>query len=88
MDLCRGGELFDEIQLQGKFSEKGAAMVCQQVLSALVYMHKANIAHRDLKPENFLLLNEHDLTNIKVIDLGLSQRFSGADMVDPSGTPY
>jgi len=36
-------------------------------------MHKNNICHRDLKPENFLLMNEGDLTSIKLIDFGLSK---------------
>ena len=31
---------------------------------------------RDLKPENFLLLKENDISSIKLIDFGLSQKLT------------
>lgn len=37
------------------FSEDDTRTVMLRVLSALLYLHGANIAHRDLKPENVLL---------------------------------
>ena len=33
---------------------------------------------RDIKPENFLLKNKEDITNIKLIDFGLSKDYSEA----------
>ena len=54
-ELCPGGELFDEIIERGSFTEKQAAVVMQQVISAIAYCHSKNVAHRDLKPENILL---------------------------------
>eukprot|EP00438_Fugacium_kawagutii_P030378 Skav226475 [mRNA] locus=scaffold4441:56459:56698:- [translate_table: standard] len=56
MELCTGGELFDRIIEVGQFTEKDAAIVVQQMLSAVFYMHKRQVCHRDLKPENFLFL--------------------------------
>ena len=56
MELCTGGELFDRIIEVGQFTEKDAAIVMQQMLSAVFYMHKRQVCHRDLKPENFLFL--------------------------------
>jgi calcium-dependent protein kinase len=32
--------------------------------------------YRDIKPENFLLKNKDDITNIKMIDFGLSKDYS------------
>ena len=54
-EICKGGELFDEIIKNNKFDETDAAVVIKQVLSCVNYCHKNNIVHRDLKPENILL---------------------------------
>jgi len=54
-DICKGGELFDEIQRQGPFTEKDAALLMRRLLSCICYCHALNIVHRDLKPENILL---------------------------------
>jgi len=54
-DICKGGELFDEILARGKFSEKDASLLMKQVLSCINYCHLNHIVHRDLKPENILL---------------------------------
>jgi len=79
MEECVGGELFDKIitRIQNKnlFSEKEAAGMFQQLMSAVCYCHGQAICHRDLKPENLLLLNNKDDSPIKVIDFGLSKIF-------------
>jgi calcium-dependent protein kinase len=54
-DICKGGELFDEIVARGKFSEQDASVLMKQVLSCINYCHDNHIVHRDLKPENVLL---------------------------------
>lgn len=53
-ELCKGGELFDQITAKGSYSEYDAAMIINQVLKATNYIHTQGIVHRDLKPENIL----------------------------------
>ena len=54
-ELCKGGELFDEILNKGTFSEKEAAKIIKQILLAVAYFHQMGIVHRDIKPENVLI---------------------------------
>jgi serine/threonine protein kinase len=45
-ELATGGELFDRICEQGKFTEKDASQTIRQVLDAVNYLHKNNVVHR------------------------------------------
>lgn len=74
-ELCLGGELFDKIQEESHFSEKKAALIIKQILSAIFYCHQHKIVHRDLKPENLLLESDKDDYALKVIDFGTSRTF-------------
>jgi calcium/calmodulin-dependent protein kinase I len=49
MELVQGKELFDKIVERGQYSEKDAAHIVRQILSAVQYLHANDIAHRDLK---------------------------------------
>ncbi|EER11618.1 Calcium-dependent protein kinase, putative [Perkinsus marinus ATCC 50983] len=91
MELCTGGELFDRIIEVGHFTEVQAAIIMQQILRAIYYMHENHIMHRDLKPENFLFSTKEPLEKscLKIIDFGLSTKFGKDDiMTTKAGTPY
>jgi len=91
MELCAGGELFDRIIQERSFTEKNAAIVVHQMLSAVFYMHTNFVCHRDLKPENFLFLKRGPIEKnvLKLIDFGLSTVFKPTtDMKTKAGTPY
>merc|ERR1719210_1113749 len=47
-------------------------MITRQMLLAIVYLHKCEIAHRDLKLENFLF-QKKETDYVKLIDFGLSK---------------
>jgi len=75
MELCEGGELFDRIVTEKKFSEQDAVIIMEQILKAVNYLHMHEIAHRDLKPENFLYKSTDKDSPLKLIDFGLSVKF-------------
>ena len=55
-EYCSGGDLYDYIRKQRYFSEKKAAHILHQLLSAVNHLHAKNIVHRDLKPENIVFI--------------------------------
>jgi serine/threonine protein kinase len=73
-----GGELFAAIgDLQTKFTESCVALIGQQLLEALKYLHAMRIVHRDVKAENILLNSRPSLSkdwHVKLIDFGLAMR--------------
>ncbi len=88
-EICKGGELFDEIIARGKFTEKDAQVLMKQIVQCVNYCHKMNIIHRDLKPENVLLEANKDFDQIKVIDFGTSLTVDPNRTLDEKlGTPY
>lgn len=60
LEYVRGGDLFDAIVDNVKFSEHDAACMITDLCKALVHMHEQKIVHRDLKPENLLVSIEEE----------------------------
>ncbi|RCI15373.1 hypothetical protein L249_7039 [Ophiocordyceps polyrhachis-furcata BCC 54312] len=78
--LATGGELFDRICDQGKFTEKDASQTIKQVLSAVNYLHDNNVVHRDLKPENLLYVTQDPDSDLVLADFGIAKALdSGED---------
>lgn len=72
------------------FSEEMACNIIEQILSAVVYLHRHNFVHRDLKPENIIFETKDANSAIKVIDFGTSTYFQkGSNKLRKKlGTPY
>jgi len=87
MELVTGGELFDRIVEKGSYTEKDAADLIKQVLSAVAYMHDSGVVHRDLKPENLLYASPEDDSKIMISDFGLSKMEDSGIMATACGTP-
>lgn len=79
-ELAGGGELFDHLENQpeGHYTVHRAAIVIRTMLSAIAHCHELGIVHRDLKLENFVFESDHSEANMKLIDFGLSKKFSVA----------
>ena len=82
MEKLDGGELFDFIAESGMLSERMAAVIMRQLLSAVSYCHKQNVILRNIKPENVLLANSvtrvEDIV-VKLADFGLSTATSAGE---------
>lgn len=88
LELVEGGELFDLIVDQKRFTEPQGKLHAYQIISAIDYLHTNNITHRDLKPENILVVRKDPDTLIKITDFGLSKFVDETSMLKTfCGTP-
>ncbi|CAG9317745.1 unnamed protein product [Blepharisma stoltei] len=89
MELCKGGELLDELIERNHFHEYDAVLVMKQVFSAVSYLHSRNIIHRDLKPQNILLESKGNTSHIKISDFGAAMIYENNHNVSGIiGTPF
>ena len=92
-ELCTGGELFDKIIEVKNLTEKVAAVIMRQLLSAVAFCHSHGVIHRDLKPENILIETQQEKNNeyfhIKVIDFGTCEMLQRNKMLkEQIGTSF
>ena len=84
LELVTGGELFDSIVKEGKFSDDKARKYFRQLIHGLSYCNTKGVCHRDLKPEN-LLLDQN--ANLKISDFGVSAGEGGEERSDERKGP-
>lgn len=90
MQYCSGGTLLSRISSTSRYSEKNAALIIEQMIRAVRYLHSKGICHRDIKPENFLFSSDKANAKLKLIDFGLSHKLGKwmKGMKDMVGTVY
>ncbi|TRX90781.1 hypothetical protein FHL15_008360 [Xylaria flabelliformis] len=67
--------------------EMDTKIIIRQILEAVSYLHKQNVAHRDLKPENvFFATGPTHLTRVIVGDLGFAKVATQDRMLSTVGT--
>lgn len=87
MELVEGHEVYENIIIKGRYTEKEARHIISQVISAVEYIHSKGIIHRDLKPENLLSSGGEDNEYIKIADFGFSKELVEDKMMTSCGSP-
>ena len=54
-----------------------AAIIFNQILQGVAYLHSKNIVHRDLKLENLMFDFRDDIRSLKILDYGFSKVTQG-----------
>jgi serine/threonine protein kinase len=87
MELMKGGNLTDCLDVDNPVPEPAIAYVCKQLLMALCFMHRQHRLHRDIKSDNILINNEGE---VKIADFGFAINLTCEDSKRTSvvGTPY
>jgi len=68
LDYINGGELFQHLQNEVRFSPERCQFYTAELALALEYLHSLDIVYRDLKPENILIAHDG---HIAITDFGL-----------------
>nr|GAT46733.1 CAMK/CAMKL/GIN4 protein kinase [Mycena chlorophos] len=85
LEYVQGGELFEYLCKKGRLPTDEALGYFQQIIAAIDYCHRFNIAHRDLKPENILLDEQF---NIKIADFGMAAWQTNGMLQTSCGSPH
>ena len=67
---CSGGDLFNALLGEGRFSEAHARPVFRQLALGVRFMHAMGVAHLDLSLENLLMTSQHQL---RISDYGIAR---------------
>jgi serine/threonine protein kinase len=85
MEYVDGKNLYDYMTtVTGPLPMQNVALLLNEVLSALSYVHKRNLIHLDIKPSNIMLSTSN---SVKLVDFGISQDNKSIQHDKPMGSP-
>jgi len=88
MEFVSGGDVFDRILKNVKYTESNAQELSRALITAIQYIHSCSVAHRDLKPQNLLLETNSSDSRLKIADFGFARRVhSPLSLTTRCGTP-
>lgn len=86
MEYLAGGDLFERITQQGRYTEADASSIIKQICLGVQALHTNRMLHRDLKPENIMFVNETGNT-VKISDFGSGMIYGDTVHKELVGTP-
>ncbi|KAK6734435.1 hypothetical protein RB195_017928 [Necator americanus] len=90
MELCELGSMRSYVKQNGPLTDRAAAYVLRQIISAVKYMHREGILHRDLSSGNVLInrIFSPEKISVKLCDFGLATHLrKGETACTVVGTP-
>uniref|UniRef100_A0A8L8Q1S8 Protein kinase domain-containing protein n=1 Tax=Heligmosomoides polygyrus TaxID=6339 RepID=A0A8L8Q1S8_HELPZ len=90
MELCELGSMRAYVKKNGPLSDRAAAYVLRQIISAVKYMHREGVLHRDLSTGNVLIsrIFSPEKISVKLCDFGLATHLrKGETACTVVGTP-
>lgn len=79
MELAPGKMLSEILRQRGHLSVDETIKVSLAIADGVFHAHNKKVVHRDLKPSNILVLDDQDLSQIKVFDFGISKTLDESD---------
>lgn len=85
MEYVDGKNLLEYMTtVTGPLPVQNVALLLNEVLSALTYVHERNLMHLDVKPSNIMLSNNN---SVKMVDFGISQEKKNETNQFQTGSP-
>jgi len=85
MEYLDGKNIRDFLKdVTGPMPLQNVALIINEVLSALKYVHDRNLIHMDIKSQNIMITDSND---VKIIDFGISQQ-TEKQQKQIMGSPY
>ncbi|XP_036355129.1 casein kinase I-like [Octopus sinensis] len=58
-----------------RLSLKSVLMLSEQFISRIEFIHSKKVIHRDIKPDNFVMGSGRNISQVYIIDFGLSKKY-------------